>query len=841
MTDAFPGFPVFRRRSLPGSTADPLVHDECLEGSGRPRPHWRGLLESLGRLGTAELSARRDEGNRIIREHGITYNVYGDPKGSDRPWDLDLVPLVLPAAEWRTLERGLIQRSRLLNLVLSDLYVGTQRLLLDGFVPPELIYSNPGFLRPCRGIPCAREAPLHLAAVDLVRSPAGQWLAFADRTSSPSGTGYAHENRTVLSRILPDELTDAGVRRLGPFFNTQRSMLESLAPRGGDNPGIVLLTPGPLNATYFEHAYLARHLGIPLVEGADLTVRNERVCLKTLDGLQPVDVILRRIDDGFCDPLELRAESVLGIPGLVQAARSGNVTVANALGSSLIESPAFLAFLGPLCRHLLSEDPILPSVTTWWCGVASDLRHVLDRLDDLVIKPAFGRRRGQIWFGHLLDSSERSRLRELLRARPREFIAQECMSPSSGPIWSPDGFDRRSVLLRTFVATNGSSFSVMPGGLTRVAASAEDPLVSMQRGAGSKDTWVLSSPEDSEDVGPRTTFQASVDRRLLGLPSRAADCLFWLGRYTERLEQRLRILRCVLGLVADQNQTGSVSQLSDLNLLVQNLGILPPEDGEDSEDAGDPNLTERILDWIYGSAAPGSIQDLMGRIRHNASAVRDRFSGDTWRILGRLAPGSSDPPVRQSIAHALGMIQDLILNLAAFNGLEMENMTRGPGWRFLDSGRRLERGTAVVGLVTATAFIPGPSDVLLGLLLEIADSVMTHRRRYFSSARWPDVLEILIREVSNPRSLAFQLAALRNHLDALAGELGVGIDDRWVVLIEGLQTRIGAADFDQITPCPDASCPEALVGLMETCSQGLAGLSDDLNNRYFSHTLPRIS
>ena len=839
MTDTLPGSPAAPRLAPPGSSSlSGAVHDECLESSGTPRPHWRGLLESLGRLGIAELSARRDEGNRIIREHGITYNVYGDPKGSDRPWDLDLVPLILPASEWRILERGLIQRSRLLNLILSDLYIGTQRLLLDGFVPPELLYSNPGFLRPCRGIPFARESPLHLAAVDLVRSPAGQWLAFADRTSSPSGAGYAHENRTVVSRILPDELSEAGVRRLGPFFVAQRSMLESLAPRGGDNPGIVLLTPGPLNATYFEHAYLARHLGIPLVEGADLTVRNERVCLKTLDGLQPVDVILRRVDDGFCDPLELRAESVLGIPGLVQAARSGNVTVANALGSSLIECPAFLAFLGPLCRHLLSEDLILPSVSTWWCGVASDLRYVLDHLDHLVIKPAFGRRRGQIWFGHLLDSSEKSRLSELLKARPKEFIAQECMSPSSGPVWSPDGFDRRSVLLRTFVASNGSSFSVMPGGLTRVAASAQDPLVSMQRGAGSKDTWVLGLPDDPEDEGPRAPFQASVDRRLLGLPSRAADCLFWLGRYTERLEQRLRVLRCVLGLIADQNQTGSVSQLSNLDLLVRSLGILPTETGDESEDL---DLTERILVWIHGSEDPGSIHDLMGRIRQNASAVRDRFSGDTWRILGRLAPGTSEPPARQSIAHALGMIQDLILNLAAFNGLEMENMTRGPGWRFLDSGRRLERGSSVVGLVTATAFIPGPSDVLLGLLLEIADSVMTHRRRYFSSARWPDVLEILIREVSNPRSLAFQLAALRNHLDALSGELGVGVDDRWVVLIEGLQNRITCADFDRISPRIDAACPESLVGLMETCSQGLAGLSDDLNHRYFSHTLPRIS
>ena len=839
MSDAFHGsraIPTAGPSCPPGGP--PGSFDECFGGSGIPRSNWSSLLDALGRHGSTELTARRDEGLRIIREHGITYNVYGDPKGCDRPWELDLVPIPIAAAEWRVLEAGLVQRSRLLNLILRDIYSGTQRLLLDGFLPPELIYPNPGFLRPCRGIPVAGQVHLHLSAVDLVRSPSGAWVAFADRTSSPSGVGYALENRTVLSRILPEELGEVSVRRLHPFFNTERAMLESLAPRGVSNPGVVLLTPGPLNATYFEHAYLARHLGIPLVEGADLTVRNERVFLKTLEGLQSVDVILRRVEDGFCDPLELRAESVLGIPGLVQAARSGNVTVANALGSGLIESPAFLAFLRPICRHLLSEEPLLPSVTTWWCGVATDLRHVLENLESLVIKPAFGRRRGQIWFGHLLNAAEKSRLRDLLVAKPQEFIAQECMNPSSAPVWTAGGFERRSILLRTFVATDGASYAVMPGGLTRVSASVDDPLVSMQRGAGSKDTWVLRSEEDPDEPGHRSPLQTSVDRRLLGLPSRAADSLFWLGRYTERLEQRLRILLCVLGQIADQTADASVRQTDAVALLVQGLGILP---SDPPSDARDMDLSDRLLEVIYATEGPGSIPDLMGRIRQNASAVRDRFSGDTWRILGRLAPGSTVQPSRQSIAHALGMIQDLILNLAAFNGLEMENMTRGPGWRFLDAGRRLERGTAIVGLVTAASFVPVQEDAILGLVLEIADSVMTHRRRYFSSARWPDVLEILIREGSNPRALAFQLAAMRNHLDALESELRVGVDDRWSVLIEGIQSRIAAADFDSIIPLGEGCSPDGLVGLMETCSQGLAGLSDDLTHRYFSHTLPRIS
>lgn len=833
------------RRSAAGMAAP---HDECLDEDGRPRPQWAGMLEAIERLGMARLNTRWDEGLRIIREHGVTYNVYGDPQGRDRPWSLDPVPLILSAAEWRDLEAGLVQRSRLLNLVLRDLYLGTQRLILDGFIPPELVYSNPGFLRPCRGLPVAGQVMLHLYGADLVRSASGGWMTFADRTQSASGAGYAHENRKVVSRVLPDEIREVSVRSLSPFFRSLRSVLEALAPGRRENPVMVLMTPGPLNATYFEHAYMARHLGIPLVEGADLTVRDLRVCLKTLEGLQPVDVILRRVDDGFCDPLELRSESVLGIPGLVQAARAGNVTIANALGSGLLESPAFLAFLPALCRHLLDEDLLLPSVPTWWCGEAGGLRHVTSHLDRLVIKPAFGRRRGRIWFGHQLAAAEKAGLLELIASRPKDFVAQECVLPSSAPVWTPGGFERRSVLLRAYVATDGSEHSVLPGGLTRVAASVDDPLVSMQGGAGSKDTWVLRSGEDDvEESTAMPSAQASTDRRLTGLPSRAADSLFWLGRYAERLEQHLRVLRCVLGQLASDTSPETSGRDDRLGHLMAGIGLVPATGGatagapDPSEPGHGPvDLTRRVLDRIYRFDGPGSIPDLMDRIRQNAAAVRDRLSGDTWQILDRLVPQGEVPQTRRSIAHALGLVQGVILNLAAFNGLAMENMTRGPGWRFLDSGRRLERGFSMTALMTAAAFIPGPPTPLLEVILDIADSGMTHRQRYFASARWPEVVEVLVRDVSNPRGLSFQLSALGNHLDALQGEFGVGVDVRWPTLIEGIQGRLSSADSSLGSPGGEGFDPQTLIALMETCAQGLAGLSDDLTHRYFSHTHPRV-
>ena len=814
----------------------PAPHDECFGEGGRPRPQWAGMIDAIERLGTARLNARWDEGLRIIREHGVTYNVYGDPQGRDRPWSLDPVPLILSAPEWRSLEAGLIQRSRLLNWVLRDLYLGTQRLIADGFIPPELVYSNPGFLRPCRGLPVAGQVMLHLYGADLVRSASGQWMTFADRTQSASGTGYAHENRKVVSRVLPDEIREVSVRSLAPFFRSLRSFLETLAPGRRENPVMVLMTPGPLNATYFEHAYLARHLGIPLVEGADLTVRDLRVCLKTLEGLQPVDVILRRVDDSFCDPLELRTESVLGVPGLVQAARAGHVTIANALGSGLVESPAFLTFLPALCRHLLDEDLLLPSVPTWWCGEAEGLRYVTSHLDRLVVKPAFGRRRGHSWFGHQLAAADKTHLLELIASRPQDFVAQECVLPSSAPVWTPGGFERRSVLLRAYVATNGSEHAVLPGGLTRVAASVDDPLVSMQGGAGSKDTWILrSGQDDDEESAAAIPAHASTDRRLTGLPSRAADSLFWLGRYTERFEQYLRVFRCVLGQLASDTSPESSDRDNRLGHLMAGIGFLLATDPDD----GPADLTGRILDWIYRFDGPGSIPDLMNRIRENAAAVRDRLSGDTWQILDRLVPQPEVPTTRRSIAHAHGMMQGLILNLAAFNGLAMENMTRGPGWRFLDSGRRLERGFSITTLMTAAAFVSGSPTPLLEMILDIADSGMTHRQRYFARARWPEVVEMLVRDVSNPRGLAFQLSALRTHLEALQSEFRVGVDDRWSALIEGIQGRLQSAEFAREAPKHEGFDVHTLIALMETCTQGLAGLSDDLTQRYFSHTHPQ--
>jgi uncharacterized circularly permuted ATP-grasp superfamily protein/uncharacterized alpha-E superfamily protein len=824
-------------------SAAPGVFDEMEEAPAILRPHWRTFIESLQRVERGELASRWENGRRIIREHGVTYNVYGDPQGMDRPWELDFVPLLITSSEWDRIEAELIQRSRLFNLVLADIYGGSQRLLRDGFLPPELVYANPGFLRPCRGIEVTSGVYLHLHACDLGRSPDGKWWVLSDRTQAPSGAGYALENRAVVSRILPEEIRNCNVQRLGSFFRQQRDMLFHLAPPGHNHPNIVLLTPGPHNETYFEHAYLARHLGFPLVEGADLTVRNRRVFLKTIEGLQPVDVILRRVDDLFCDPLELRDDSFLGVSGLLEAARASNVTIANALGVGLMESPAFLAFLPNLCRHLLDEELLMPSIATWWCGQGEELRYVIEHLDSLIVRSAFDARRPALFpipgapKSRRKAAEARAKLIQMIQAAPRDFVAQERVKLSQAPSWLEDHLKARSVVLRAYVANGVDSHAVLAGGLTRVSRQADDFIVSMQSGGGSKDTWILANgtPLRAEPAQAKGESRVA-DFISPGIPSRAADHLFWLGRYTERLEQLLRVLRCLLGRITSESTGEGPSEINSLAELVVHLGLSALS--AKGEPLGN-EFSQRILDLLYYSDETNGVRELLKRIRSTASAARDRFSGDTWRILGRLEHDARSRPGRLPLAHAAALMHNLVFDLAAFSGMEMENMTRGYGWRFLDLGRRLERGLSVLKLLQGVAKTESPRDVLEPVL-EIADSVMTYRRRYFTAPHLSGVLDLLVRDESNPRSLIFQINVLYEHASALAANSKSSANHFDPARIKSLATAILTPPLDELMGQAAAGKSQVLDAL-NLWSKELLEFSDDVTNRYFSHSIPRAS
>ncbi|MDR3636941.1 MAG: circularly permuted type 2 ATP-grasp protein [Isosphaeraceae bacterium] len=815
--------------------------DETLDADGGLRPYWRGFFQQINAIGLPEMHRRWEEVKHLIRENGITYNVYGDPRGLDRPWELDPIPLLIAADDAQSLETGLVQRARLLDAILADIY-GQQVMLKEGVLPPELVFGHRGFLRPCHGLQVPGDRRLHLYAVDLGRAPDGSIFVLNDRTQAPSGAGYALENRIVLSRLLPEAFRDCRVQRLALFFRTVRETLRSIAPRNRDNPRIVLLTPGPYNETYFEHAYLARYLGYTLVEGGDLTVRDSRVYLKLLGGLQPVDVILRRLDDEYCDPLELRGDSFLGVPGLVQAVRAGNVAVANTLGSGLVESPGFLPYLPALCRRLLGEELLIPSATTWWCGDPGARDHVLANLPHMVIKPAFPFARFDPIFGEELSADELHRLSEKIRARPLEYVGQQQITLSTAPVLEGGRLRPRHLVIRAFLAATDTSYAVMPGGLTRIAASGDTLVVSMQKGGGSKDTWVLSAgPVSNFSLLPSTVQPVELSRGGGDLPSRVADDLFWLGRYVERAEGIVRLLRGILVRLTEKSGLAEVPELPALlRALTLQTKTRPGFLGSGAEQRlAAPEDELRVL--VFDPERAGSLAETINALHRVAGKVRDRISTDMWRIIGGLdlpaRPGTSrEPDARPPLGEILDLLDRRVVALAAFGGLVAESMTRGQGWRFLDMGRRIERTFHMLGLLRgALVSVSGTEGPLLEALLEIADSAMTYRRRYMSSLQTAPVLDLLLADEDNPRSLAYQLVALTAAIDDLPRvdtSPGRSPEQR---LMLGALTRVRVADIDRLARADADGRRTGLDDLLARLEADLPVLADSLTRHYLSH------
>jgi uncharacterized circularly permuted ATP-grasp superfamily protein/uncharacterized alpha-E superfamily protein len=809
----------------------PQVHgayDE-LRADGVLRPPWRALDECLRKLGARGMALRYEQARRLIRENGVTYNVYGDAHGLDRPWQLDPLPLMLAASEWEALARGIAQRARLIETVVADAY-GPQRLLKDGHLDPALVFAHPAFLRPCHGHQPPGARWLHVYAADLVRGQDGAWRVLADRTQAPAGAGYALENRIVLSRALSDGYRHCGVQRLAGFFIAMRRMFSSLAGRlkiRRDNPRIVLLTPGPYNETYFEHAYLARYLGYTLVEGGDLTVRDDQVFLKTLGGLHRVDVILRRLDDDFCDPLELRRDSSLGVAGLVAAARAGNVVVANALGSGIGENAALMPSLPRLCRLLFGEDLVLPAVETLWGGdAAGDLRA---RFDELVIRPAFGSVRAPAKRGGDLEAEERQRLLHRLDTLPHMLVGQAAQVPSVTPVWSEGTFATRSLVLRVFaVASDDGGYCVMPGGLARIASENQPWAVSFQRGGGSKDAWVLADGP----VAPVTLLRPSgapVEFKRGGsdLPSRVADNLYWLGRYGARAEDAARVLRSGLTRLAGDQEVGVDQGIQTALRVLKHQGVL----GKPASDAA--TLETQLLDLLFSDANPASLRSVVGRLHYAAFSSRDRLSYDTWRIINQIDQDLSPEAKPERAIEALPLLDRLVLDLAALAGMATENTTRGPGWRFLDLGRRLERATFTAELVRG-ALVPRLDDSVLDTVLEIADSAITYRARYLLSLQVPPVIDLLLCDGTNPRAMAFQLERIADHVAALP-RAAQALPTPAERLALGAFTWVRLVDPQELAREDEAGERSHLAHVMDHLSSDLTLLSDTVTTQYLSH------
>jgi uncharacterized circularly permuted ATP-grasp superfamily protein/uncharacterized alpha-E superfamily protein len=821
--------------------------DEMCLPDGSVRPHWDYLSGAVEQLGHSGLQGRWREARRLIRDNGVTYNLFGDPDGMSRPWELDLIPLLITSEEWSGIERGLIQRAELLNLLLLDLY-GPRKLVGKGLLPPDLVYGPHGLRLPCDGIQSPMDLPLVFYSADLARQADGSLRVVGDRTQAPAGAGYALENRIVLTRVLPSLFRDSHVHRLAGFFRAVRKTLRALAPKPMDSPRVVLLTPGPRNPAYFEHAYLANYLGYTLAQGDDLTVRDGALWIKTLNGLEPVHVVLRRVEDDWCDPLEMRGDSLLGVPGLLQAVRAGNVTLANALGSAILEHPALEAYLPAISRQVLGEDLYLPGVGTWWCGDPDGLGFVLDNLPRLVIKRCCTGDGRQCLFGDELSQQELTDLKLAIRAEPGAFVGQEMAGAATTPVYEDGRLVPRTSGLRTFLVAEDDSYTVMPGGLTRVALDDDRLAPSSRLGGLGKDTWVLASePERDESLLAAKAAYSPAVQVSTEVSSRVADNLFWIGRYAERAEGLVRLLRIIVLRSGDRLGEGrGFDQVRTQRLLLQTLThqtlTYPGFVGEDSE----PRLAHpepELMSLLTELGVIGGLPQTLQALGNAAWSVRDRLSMDTWRVvnaiddqLQALTEGAGG-----GLVDVLDELDPLITALVAFSGLTRENMTHNDGWHFLEIGHRLERAVNTTILLTNTLIEDSGEDIealLAEAVLGVTDSLITYRRRYQSGTRVGALLDLVLQDEANPRSLAFQLVALERLVAELPRPEGSGGGrTRAEKLLLDALTRVRLADIDQLANSATGEdwTRSVLAELLQRIGELMPLLSDELTALYFRH------
>lgn len=808
-------------------------YHEMLDASGAVRPHWQRFYEHLQRSTPAQLIQRQALLARQIQENGVTYNVYADPKGADRPWELDLLPHLIPVEEWQQVAAGIAQRARLLNAVLADLY-GPQKLIADGLLPAELVFGHNNFLWPCQGVTPPENTFLHVYAVDLARTPDGRWWVTADRTQAPSGAGYALENRLIVSRAFPELYRDLEVQHLSGFFRSLQETLARQAPSGMEVPLIVLLTPGRFNESYFEHLYLAGQLGYPLVEGSDLTVRDATVYLKTLSGLRRVHAIMRRLDDDFCDPLELRTDSALGVPGLLEAVRQGRVVVANALGSGVLESPGLLGFLPKINEYLFGEELILPSIATWWCGEPPVLAQALEKMPELLIKPAFPSQSFAPVFGRDLNEEQRQALAARMQARPYAYVAQELAQLSHAPVWQGEQaqLQPRAIGMRVYAVAAADGYRVLPGGLTRVAAEADADVVSMQRGGASKDTWILGERTvGSEPWRNRHSLGVhDLIRRDPYLPSRVVENLFWFGRYCERCDDSARLLRIMLARYVDGDDPMALQAAVELG---ERLNLVPREDEDEPRE-----LHERLLDALLGEEWPFSLRSNLQRLQWAASQVRGKLSRENWQALVELqreaANLDTDTP---DFGELLDFLNRLVMSLAALSGFALDDMTRDDGWRFLMIGRRIERlqflSASLAAFLRSDAVFDQDA---LDWLLELGNSSITYRSRYLALPQLIPVLDLLLLDEQNPHAVLFQLKVVRRSVRRLNDDFGVPHENSLTLLTQRLATfDLGCLENGLFGESSVKSALQGLADLLQSVVEISGQVSDRLSLRHFAH------
>ena len=793
----------------------PGIPDEFLDVSGKPRGVWTKFFDAFSKLAPNEIERRFAVADQHLRDAGVTYRAPGEI--ADRSWPLSHLPLLIDEVEWKQISEGVKQRAQLFELILRDLY-GEGKLIADGALPAAAIAGSAEYLRSVCGVTPPGGQFLNLYAADVGRGPDGRWWVLNDRTQAPSGAGYALENRLVLARALTSLFGSMNVERLAPFFEAFREGLRASSER--DEPRIGLLTPGNASETYFEHATLARYLGFLLVEGDDLAVSEDRLHVRTVAGLKRLDVLLRRVDSNSLDPLELDARSTLGVPGLIDVIRKGSVAVANMPGSGVMEARTLLGFLPSLSQRFFGDELKMPHIATWWCGQKSAREEVLSRLDEMAIEGAYGEGvpgfpgKGPV-LGASLSKSERGRLKDAINKRGIDYVGQELVRLSTTPVWDDGHIMPRPFVLRVFAAATPDGWTIMPGGFCRIADKADARAVSMGEGARAADVWVVSDKQvaASSLLPPGDAVRI---KRIAGwVPSRAADNLFWLGRYLERAEATLRLVRALGGALREPGKGPSTmhEMVERIQRLLVTWGATSPAT------RGKPAAT--VAQALLAADKFGSALSLVRSAQRTATTLRERLSPDAWHVITvmveRLSRKAEDDEALIDAAEAT------LQGLATFAGLAQENMNRAAGWRFLEMGRRVERAINTARFARQFAFDAATAEDL-DLLLTLADSQITYRSRYLVGPLLAPVRDLVVLDSYNPRSVAFQIAALNEHIASLPTMREGGLIDpphRLAVSLQAAMTAGEAEAFDT----------KSLFAL----EQSLLGLADTIGSHYFPH------
>ena len=805
---------------------------------------WDKLLDNLSEIGVEQLNKKQGDIDWLLAENGVTYNIYNDPKGLNRPWKLNIVPFIIQKKEWLTIKKGIQQRSEVLNLLLKDIY-GKRDLIKKGIIPFEVIFSHRGFLRACDQIQYKTAKQLLIHSADLARGPDGRMWVVNDRTQAPSGMGYALENRLSINKVFPEVFGDINVEQSSTFFKDFNQLLLNAAPSNKENPTVVILTPGPHNETYFEHSYLSSFLGYPLVKGSNLVVRNGKLWMKSLKGLKQVDVVLRRVDDGFMDPLELREDSYLGVAGLMEVVRLQNVAIVNPVGSGILENPGLIPFMNGICKYFLNEELILPQIASWWCGQEKERKFVLEHLSTLVVKRIDRTHREHIYFGEFLSKTELKNLKiEILKA-PYQFVAQEKINFSTAPNFVEDHLEPRKIVCRTFSVAKNDGYSVMPGGLVRVAAEREELLVSNQKGGTSKDFWVVSDKKQHNIQ--HYSWHKTTSNPFTGINDVASDTaenLYWSGRYLGRTIVTARYLRMVLNQMASVQFNHRKSESESLKILFQSVtnitSTFPGFTGENEENAMQNSLKE-LQSVILDGARIGSFAQSFSSFNYSYYSLRNLWSRDMWRVFDGIQKlwQNLKNEKQHTIPVLVKFFDRIITRLIAFMSLTEESILVKQGLLLYFIGLQMEEAFTTIAKFRSLIIVQHNQELeyeILESLLSSHESLNIYRYSYKSYLSLENVISLILLDKEYAKSLTYQIKRLKKDIDQLPNNTKNIFTECQENIFKTLDKIKSVTIEDLVKVDVDSNMRLQLDSLLEELSDLLHVTSLSISNTYFNHS-----